>query len=56
MTEQLFEIGDRKDGLECTVVTYQEVEGVRRNFVYSFRPIADIEAEQTPVETEEEIA
>lgn len=47
---QLFEDGKvvNVDGtdLECTGVSYQEVDGVKSNFVYQFREKSELDAER----------
>ena len=50
MSEQLLKEGDvinhGKVKLECTFVSWQEIDGVKQNFTYSFRPHEDMERER----------
>jgi hypothetical protein len=32
--------------LECTFITYQEIDGKKMNFTYSFRPLTDMNRER----------
>lgn len=50
MADKLFEDGKliTVDGVElvCVSVSYQETDGNRYNYVYAFRPKADLDAER----------
>lgn len=50
MSKQLFTDGDtiehNGETLECVMVQYRERDGEKENFVYGFRPQADVEAER----------
>jgi arginyl-tRNA--protein-N-Asp/Glu arginylyltransferase len=50
MNEQLFTDGDVVElkgvKLECSFVSYQEIDGQKMNFTYSFRPHEDMERQR----------
>lgn len=58
MTKQLFKEGDTfkqgKTELECVMVNFRERDGVKENFVYSFRSKAEIDEETKESTNEEE--
>lgn len=58
MSQQLFEDGKviNVDGaeLECVGVSYQETDGERHSFGYTFRPKAEVDAEREAAAKAEE--
>lgn len=50
MNKQLYKdgdvIGEGENALECVMVQWRDRDGKQENFVYSFRPVSDMETER----------
>lgn len=58
MNDQLYKegdvVGEGDKALECVMVNWRDRDGKRENFVYSFRPVSDMETERKETQVPED--